>query len=183
MWLQGGDAGKDTSLKVNDYLKAKYGVGSATTMLHCEAKALGVPYPPPSGWRCSYGDMEITADAAERLRAALAKSNKPSAEKGLRVLRDAWLTLKRQPSANADDFLQSKAWKRLRFQALKKHGMKCQACGSSPSTGAVLNVDHIFPRRLFPELALRLDNLQVLCGDCNEGKGNWDMTDARKEAM
>ena len=61
----------------------------------------------------------------------------------------------------------------------KALGMRCQACGASPSDGAVLNVDHIQPRLLFPELALHLENLQVLCGDCNEGKGNWDMTDAR----
>lgn len=166
-------------MRVIDYLQAKYGVGSATTILYCEARALGIPYPPPSGWLRTYGPMEITADAAERLRLALEKSTKPSAAKGLRVLRDAWLTLKKQPAANADDFLQSKAWKRLRFQALKKHGRRCQACGAGPETGAVLNVDHVFPRRLFPELALRLDNLQVLCGDCNEGKGNWDMTDMR----
>lgn len=168
-------------MRVIDYLKAKYGQ-NATTILHCEAKALGIPYPPPSGWLRVYGSMEITADAADRMRVALEKSDRPSAEKGLKVLRDAWLTLKRQPAANSGDFLQSKAWKRLRFQALKKHGMRCQACGASPSTGAVLNVDHIMPRRLFPELALQLDNLQVLCGNCNEGKGNWDMTDARNEA-
>ncbi|HYE41718.1 MAG TPA: HNH endonuclease [Ramlibacter sp.] len=167
-------------MRVIDYLQAKYGVGSATTLLYCEAKALGIPYPPPSGWLRTYGAMEITADAAERLRVALEKSKKPSAARGLEVLRNAWLTLKKQPSANADDFLKSKAWKRLRFQALKKYGMRCQACGASPASGAVLNVDHILPRRLFPEMALQLDNLQVLCGTCNEGKGNWDMTDARK---
>lgn len=168
-------------MRVVDYLRAKYGTANATTILHCEAKALGIPYPPPHGWARTYGEAEITADGAERLRAALKKNvkRKESAAKGLEVLRAAWLTLKTQPDANSPEFLQSKAWKRLRFQALKAHGMSCQACGASPSTGAVLNVDHIFPRRLFPHLALRLDNLQVLCGDCNEGKANWDMTDVR----
>lgn len=170
-------------MKVIDYLRAKYGVQSATTILHCEAKALGVPYPPPSGWLRTYGEMEMTADAGGRLRLALEKSDKASAKKGLEVLRNAWLVLKRQPAATSDGFLQSKAWKRLRFQALKQHGMRCQACGANPHEGAVLNVDHILPRRLFPELALRLDNLQVLCGDCNEGKGNWDMTDARAKTV
>lgn len=170
-------------MRVIDYLQAKYGVGSATTILFCEAKALGIPCPPPSGWLRAYGQTEITSDAAQRLEAALRKSTKASAIKGLEVLEAAWLTLKTKPSATSDAFLQSKAWKRLRFQALKQHGMKCQACGASPGTGAVLNVDHILPRRLFPDMALRLDNLQVLCGTCNEGKGNWDMTDARERAV
>lgn len=169
-------------MKVRDYLNAKYGAG-ATTILYCEAKAFGIPYPTPKGWLITYGEAEINVDAARRLRAALEKSSKPSAEKGLQVLDSAWLELKRIPDSNSDDFLNSKAWKRLRFQALKKYGMKCQACGESPSTGAVLNVDHILPRRLFPEYALQLQNLQVLCGDCNEGKGNWDMTDARRAAV
>ena len=162
-------------MRVCDYLNAKYGSG-ATTMLYVEAKAFGIPYPLPSGWMKTYGQAEISIDASKRLRAALEKSDKPSAKDGIKVLDAAWLELKTIPDANGKDFLNSKAWKRLRFQALKR-----QACGASPASGAVLNVDHILPRRLFPESALQLENLQVLCGDCNEGKGNWDMTDARSE--
>ena len=81
------------------------------------------------------------------------------------------------------DFLQSFEWRRLRMEALKKHGAKCQCCGATPQTGAVMNVDHIKPRRLFPHLALDLDNLQVLCHECNHGKGNWDQTDWRPEEV
>lgn len=77
------------------------------------------------------------------------------------------------------DFLYSFEWRKLRMMALKKHGAKCQCCGATPATGAVMNVDHIKPRKFFPELALDLDNLQVLCGECNHGKGNWDTTDWR----
>ena len=166
-------------MRVKDYLNDKYGAG-ATTILYCEARALGIPYPPPAGWLRSYGEAQIDAGAANRLKDALFKSSKPSAEKGLEVLRSAWIELQKFPAANDAGFLQSKAWKRLRFQALKRHGMKCQACGAGPSSGAALNVDHIFPRRLFPESALQIENLQVLCADCNEGKGNWDMTDFRE---
>jgi 5-methylcytosine-specific restriction endonuclease McrA len=89
--------------------------------------------------------------------------------------------IKKDPTNNvaSDAFLFSYEWRRLRMEALKKHGARCQCCGASPQTGAVMNVDHIKPRRLYPGLALSLDNLQVLCHDCNHGKGNWDMTDWR----
>ena len=77
-------------------------------------------------------------------------------------------------------FLQSYEWRRVRMEALKKHGARCMCCGATPKEGAVMNVDHIKPRKLFPELALDLSNLQVLCNPCNHGKGNWDMTDWRE---
>lgn len=76
-------------------------------------------------------------------------------------------------------FLQSYEWRKVRMVALKKYGAVCQCCGATPQTGAVMNVDHIKPRKLFPQLALDVDNLQVLCHECNHGKGNWDMTDWR----
>jgi 5-methylcytosine-specific restriction endonuclease McrA len=79
-------------------------------------------------------------------------------------------------------FLESYEWRRVRMQAIKKYGSRCQCCGATPADGAVMNVDHIKPRRLFPQLALDIDNLQILCNPCNHGKGNWDMTDWRKPA-
>lgn len=79
---------------------------------------------------------------------------------------------------NSAAFLESFEWRQLRFQTLKKFGRKCQCCGATPSTGAVMNVDHIKPRRRFPELALDPDNLQVLCHECNHGKSN-DIADFR----
>lgn len=79
----------------------------------------------------------------------------------------------------SDAFLSTYEWRRVRMVALKKYGARCQCCGTSPADGAVMNVDHIKPRKLFPHLALNVDNLQILCHDCNHGKGNWDMTDWR----
>jgi hypothetical protein len=81
--------------------------------------------------------------------------------------------------AKSDDFLQSFEWRKLRLKIIKKYGATCQCCGASPQTGAVINVDHIKPRKLFPNLSLDENNLQVLCNDCNHGKGNWDQTDWR----
>jgi 5-methylcytosine-specific restriction endonuclease McrA len=81
--------------------------------------------------------------------------------------------------ANSDAFLSSFEWRKVRMVALKKYGAKCQCCGATPATGAVMNVDHIKPRRFFPQLALDVNNLQILCNPCNHGKGSWDMTDWR----
>lgn len=78
------------------------------------------------------------------------------------------------------EFLLTYEWRKTRMLALKKYGSRCQCCGATPASGAIMNVDHIKPRKLFPSLALDVNNLQILCHECNHGKGNWDMTDWRK---
>jgi len=45
--------------------------------------------------------------------------------------------------------------------------------------GIVIHVDHIKPRSRYPELSLEIENLQVLCEDCNMGKSNVFETDWR----
>jgi hypothetical protein len=82
-------------------------------------------------------------------------------------------------SPHSDAFLSSYEWRRTRMQVLKRDGARCACCGASPADGLTMHVDHIKPRRIFPQLALDLTNLQVLCEVCNHGKGNWDMTDWR----
>jgi len=76
-------------------------------------------------------------------------------------------------------FLETYEWRKLRMTALTKYGAKCMCCNATREHGVRIHVDHIKPRRLFPELALTLSNLQILCEDCNHGKGNWDQTDWR----
>lgn len=82
-------------------------------------------------------------------------------------------------SVMSDEFLSTFEWRKIRMVALRKYGPVCQCCGATPANGAVMNVDHIKPRKVFPHLALDVDNLQILCHECNHGKGNWDMTDWR----
>lgn len=81
-----------------------------------------------------------------------------------------------------DPFLDSYEWRSLRMRVIKKFGRRCQCCGATPEDGIKIHVDHIKPRKTHPELALAEDNLQVLCEDCNHGKGNWDSTDWRPSA-
>lgn len=80
-------------------------------------------------------------------------------------------------------FYRSAEWAELRYQALRAnaaaHGGRpqCMVDGKTEwHDGAKLVVDHIKPRALYPELALELSNLQVLCCECNRGKG-WKFQD------
>jgi hypothetical protein len=84
----------------------------------------------------------------------------------------------------ADAFYRSHRWRRLRIDVLEgnreRYGeVRCECC----LTGATerWHVDHICPRSTHPELALEPSNLQVLCADCNVGKGARYLTDWRCE--
>lgn len=88
---------------------------------------------------------------------------------------------KRKPKKNKkrkkDTFYRSLEWKELRYQKLREVKY-CECCGKTKKEKLEsgerirLTVDHIKPRSLYPELALDIDNLQVLCQECNVGKSN-----------
>jgi 5-methylcytosine-specific restriction endonuclease McrA len=78
-----------------------------------------------------------------------------------------------------DRFYLCREWRQLRYLAIKNCEGKCQCCGASAKDGVRIHVDHILPRSKYRHLELCLDNLQVLCDDCNIGKGAWDQTDWR----
>jgi hypothetical protein len=75
-------------------------------------------------------------------------------------------------------FYRSQEWRKVRYEALKRYGRKCVCCGAEPPY-VVLHVDHIKPRSKHPELELDINNLQILCEDCNLGKSNTDEIDYR----
>lgn len=87
----------------------------------------------------------------------------------------------RKGKSSGKTFYDSDDWKRLRYQALVRHGAACQCCGATRSDGVKLHVDHIKPRSKYPELELNLDNLQILCEPCNMGKSARDETDWRNQ--
>jgi 5-methylcytosine-specific restriction endonuclease McrA len=78
-----------------------------------------------------------------------------------------------------DEFYDSWEWKRLSYRAKQTLGRRCQCCGATPEAGAQINTDHVKPIRHHWELRLDQSNLQILCNDCNRGKGSWDETDWR----
>lgn len=79
-------------------------------------------------------------------------------------------------------FLESRAWRELRYQILKLRGRRCECCGED-SPYAQFEVDHIKSRHKYPELRMEPKNLQVLCRPCNQGKGWQDETDWRVENL
>lgn len=76
-------------------------------------------------------------------------------------------------------FYKTPIWRKTRYEALTLYGNRCQLCGAGPKK-TQLNVDHIKPRFLHPELCLDITNLQVLCEDCHIAKGIEYVDDCRK---
>jgi 5-methylcytosine-specific restriction endonuclease McrA len=68
------------------------------------------------------------------------------------------------------EFYQTRKWRELRWKAIELSEGKCEVCGLNKNDGVILHVDHIKPRSKYPELELDINNLQILCEDCNLGK-------------
>lgn len=67
-------------------------------------------------------------------------------------------------------------WKSVEYQRWRKAVMRrdhftCQECGDNQ--GGNLEVDHIKPRFLFPELIFDIDNGRILCKDCHKHTKSW----------
>ncbi len=77
-------------------------------------------------------------------------------------------------------FLEDHDWRTLRQRVLDHYGSRCMCCLRLTKRP---NVDHIKPRKYYPELAKDFDNLQVLCGRCNKEKGNKNMIDYRPKSL
>lgn len=80
------------------------------------------------------------------------------------------------------EFYLTREWRGLRWKVLIASDGKCSMCGRGKLDGVRLHVDHKVPRSLAPHMELQRDNLQVLCNDCNLGKGAsaYSCTQARK---
>lgn len=59
---------------------------------------------------------------------------------------------------------------RQRAIVLMRDGAKCQLCGATPQSGARLHIDHVIPWSKGGETVL--ENLRVLCEQCNIGRSN-----------
>jgi 5-methylcytosine-specific restriction endonuclease McrA len=124
-------------------------------------------------WRFAGYDNAVTA-----MRRGFNRTRKQlDAQRDAALARAAALAAQQIPGA---EFYQSLAWRELRYKVLMKSKGCCEACRrTARDHGVALHVDHIMPRSQFPDVALEETNLQVLCDDCNIGKGTGDTTDWR----
>ena len=83
--------------------------------------------------------------------------------------------LARQRKAQIEEakiFYSSAEWRLVRARVIKQQGKVCKECGQAIKNAFDITVDHIRPRSVYPEEALKLDNLRVLCRSCNAKKGD-----------
>lgn len=124
--------------------------------------------------RCS---VECMPDGKPRIRKSLEERRR---DKKLRI-QQRKQAARAEKRLNPVDFYRSDAWKELRYKVLRKYGFSCMACGAKPPK--VMHVDHIKPRVRWPELELDINNLQVLCSDCNQGKRHYFQDDLRPKEI
>ncbi|PGB51835.1 HNH endonuclease [Bacillus anthracis] len=67
-------------------------------------------------------------------------------------------------------FYRSKAWERLREQALMRDKGLCLQCKNNRKIKVADMVDHIIPIKVDPSVKLKLENLQSLCNPCHNRK-------------
>lgn len=150
-----------------------------------QANYLKIPYPLEHGWLDRYGDRAIedldkmvSLFTEKQRRKCAFKIAKPKRKCDKIFLPDGDLNIE---FILSDKFYNTREWRKLRYDALSKSDGRCCLCNMGKEHGKVLHVDHIRPKSLYPEEALDPDNLQVLCEDCNMGKGNTDTKDWRKK--
>lgn len=181
-------------MKIKDYLKMKgrKHIGAET------ARLLGLEWPLQAGWGKQLmpsitpefelkflKSLEVPKKGSKKKKGYTPYGQKdasPNPDLSNRFPTNTeWKEIAARAKKDANDrFFKSEEWRTVRYKVITLHNGQCAACGRSKKEhGCVMHVDHIIPRSWQPELALEISNLQLLCEDCNLGKGNRDSTDWR----
>lgn len=170
-WMVAGNLGKTTQKQHDAYdLKRMGTFGAASSVRKID---------PETGQYIEIDALEHEASLIIKSAKKQPRKTKTGAVKGGKRIQ------KNEDVKNA--FYKSWEWRTLRMEVLKEHGRRCQCCGATPDAKTVngrnvtIVVDHIKPLSRFWHLRLTKSNLQVLCDECNQGKGNWDETDYRPD--
>lgn len=127
-------------------------------------------------WRdqCLQASLRIQKNLRDRHEAELTRFSNVQVERPFDTQPD-----EDQPERprRGESFYGSRRWQTIRYEAFLRYGRQCALCGrTSRKSGVILHVDHIKPRFTHSELQWDIRNLQILCEDCNLGKGARDST-------
>ena len=90
--------------------------------------------------------------------------------------RAAQIQKKYEPRAEFERWKQTlggRKWKRKQYYLQEGRCITCQKQISLKGS----HIDHIKPLSRYPSLAIALDNLRILCADCNLRKGEKELLD------
>lgn len=74
-------------------------------------------------------------------------------------------------------FVELRIGDEIRAEVKQKHGMICAGCDCKIRFTLKRHIDHIKPKKHYPELEFLYTNLQVLCQPCNAHKSAYDGDD------
>lgn len=163
---------QEVKIEISDSLSRIYGLDQPRRILIRTGKPT-IALPPPK--------LTKKQKRLEKMKARQARNFNQDRQNALN--RMLGITKPRSKSRHRPDlvasrnFYSSREWLGLRYEVLLKYGRTCMCCGVEAKPP---HVDHIKPRSKHPHLELDINNLQVLCHDCNMGKSNVDETDWRK---
>lgn len=120
-----------------------------------------------SGLKAEVADLQRKLEKAEKLTL----QTKAALEKSERFAKKFKEYPKYKKGMKSEDFYRTREWRNLRWKILEKSRGCCEVCGKGKKHVVLLHVDHIKPRSKFPELELDSSNMQILCEECNIGKG------------
>ena len=86
-----------------------------------------------------------------------------------------------------EGFYKTPEWKALRLLCLKRDKWACVLCGASVRGVGLSRVNHKHSRKMRPDLALSLSNLETLCATCDNAhhseKGGHDRAPTKADGM
>lgn len=79
-----------------------------------------------------------------------------------------WCCVKCYNTRKKDECNTQRAFLKLRWEILIRDNFSCVYCGRNPSVGAIMQIDHVIPRKR--DGKNNKENLVTACQECNNGK-------------
>ena len=147
-------------MKFSEYLIIRSGKQKGHALTRVEELSLGIDTK-IKGWVKRHKDVEVPYELACSFARHILNNPKTARKVKIRIKSHFF------PNENVE--IVKKIWNDLRLKVFERDGNICRFCGIQEDG---MHIDHKLPKFLFPSLTYDLDNLQVLCKNCNSRKGH-----------